>query len=304
MENASKALIITASVLIGLMLLSMMVFVFKRFGDTAKTTDKKFSQRDIDSFNAKFVNYETGGNHNLEDTFSITYARTNSSSTVTKDYKYKDFLGFPSSSPSSSGVPGGLDRRNYYKALGEISQTLDRASNVVTAINDAIDVNDRNNNNYKYDSLEVQNSVEVIVDLGASNNFEFSKIRNGSSHFRYLLIEPNSNVKEKYAYGTNTIETTKSDNTKNKNENVKKFVCENDSSSGNYNAVKVYDILEELRDTKVSVIAEENNRPYTLYKYYFMGEVIFNEYTELVETVKFTLVQDKNFDKKDVELFP
>ena len=151
---------------------------------------------------------------------------------------------------------------------------------------------------YRYNNLETQSSVEIIIDLGSyKNEFEFSKIKNTSSYYQYLVIEPNKSVKPKNIYGISSgynLTTTESTNTKNKIENINNFqnMFVNDKSNVKYNAISVYNMLEELRTTKV--IDQENNS-YTVYKYYFMGETFVNEESGLIETVKFTLVKDKNF---------
>lgn len=266
MENASKALIIAASILIGIVLLSMFVFIFNRFNDTARATDNRLSQREIDSFNAKFVGYETG------DDFSVTYVKGNlrTDTETTSKITYSQLFNGES-----------LKEKNYYnKSLVVASQNLNKVSDVISAINDAIDINYKNNNSYEYGGLEVQSSVEIIIDLG-NKKFSFNKIKGTSSYYKYLLIEPNKNVKAKNVYGFNSIEDTKE-------ERVKNFEVDED------NTIKVYDMLEELRDTK---IIEENNKQYTVYKYYFSGDIVFNEITNLIETVKFTLIEDGNFLK-------
>ena len=267
MENASKALIFAASILIGVMLLSFLVYIFGRFGDTAKVTDEKLSQRVIDSFNAKFSSYETGGNHSVSDKIGITTVKSDGTSeTIYK--KYSDIF---SSSYSNN------------RALISVSQRLNTVADVVSAINDAIDVNDRNNDGYLYNGLEVQNSVEIIVDLGSEyySKFNFNKI--DGTPYQYLVIEPNKSVRAKNVYGFNSLKNTKE-------ERVDNFIIKDE------NTINVYDMLEELRDTKV---ISDKNKKYTVYKYYFFGEVFKNEYTDLVDSVRFTLVKDKKFDEID-----
>ena len=277
MENVSKALIMAASVLIGIVLLSMLIFIFKRFGDTARSTDKRLSQREINSFNAKFVSYETGGNHNETDQFGVTQVGEYGFASETTNFSYEDVF------KKNSVFTTGSKKKFYNRALITASQNLNKVSDVVSAINDAIDINDRNNNGYLYDGLEVQNSVEIIVDLG-SKKFNFNKqIGTTNSYYQYLMIEPNEFVRAKNVYGFTSVSNDKIENVNKFNETVNK-----DAN----NIVKVYDMLEELRDTK---IIEENNKKYTVYKYYFFGEVVFNKITNLVETVKFTLVEDKKF---------
>ena len=271
MENASKALIFAASILIGVMLLSFLVYIFGRFGDTAKVTDEKLSQRVIDSFNAKFSGYETGGTHELTDEIRVTIVPEYGGSVDTKPFSYDSLF-----KENHLGVP----EKYYNKTLISASQTLNTVADVVSAINDAIDVNDRNNDGYLYNGLEIQNSVEIIVDLGNEyNKFNFNKI--DGIPYRYLVIEPNKFVRAKNVYGFNSLKDTKE-------KRVDDFNVEEK------NTIKVYNMLEELRDTKV---IDDKNKQYTIYKYYFFGEVFKNEYTDLVDSVRFTLVKDKNFDE-------
>lgn len=57
MENASKALIIAAEVLIGVLLLTLMVFLFHSMGTFSDTVDKNIETKNINEFNVKFENY-------------------------------------------------------------------------------------------------------------------------------------------------------------------------------------------------------------------------------------------------------
>ena len=297
MENASKALIFVASTLIAIILLSFMVYMFRRFGATARSTEKRYSAQEIQAFNSKFVNYETGGTHSLDDTISITYyrGRGGAAQTETTAYTYKQIFnrnGTLSAAGNPSSAEYKLASEKYHKALIETAQTLNKVSDVVTAVNDAIDINYNNNNKYSYDFLEIQNSVEIIVDLGdkgttasSINKFNFSKISGSSQHYQYLIIEPNKNVKEKHVYGSNTINTGET-NTKNKEKNTKLPIFKNS------NAISVYDILDELRNTE---IVKMDNKDYMVYQYYFFGEVFTNDVTGQIETVKFTLVKDNKY---------
>lgn len=257
MENASKALIFAASAIVSVMLLSFMVFMFGRFKDTAKSTEKDISQREIDAFNSKFLNYETG-DKDREFSFMFNNAE------ITQTYDY---------------ILSQVSSKNevyYNKSLKAISSNLNNISDVITAINDAFNINYKNNNGYKYDNLEIQNSVEIIVDLGdvLKNEFTFNK------NFQYLLIEPNKDVNTKCIYSSNSIS-----NSKNENVNLNIFKKSNE--------IKIYDMLKEFRDTKI--IPDDNGKMCTVYKYYFFGETIINDFTGLIETVKFTLIKDRNF---------
>ncbi len=59
MENASKALIIAASVLVGIMVLSIGVYLFSIFGDFSSQIEKELSKKEIDEFNARFIKYQS-----------------------------------------------------------------------------------------------------------------------------------------------------------------------------------------------------------------------------------------------------
>ena len=286
MENASKALIFIASTLIAIMILSFMVYMFRRFGATARSTEKRYSVQEIQAFNSKFVNYETEGSHSLDDTISITYYRGRVPEGETINYSYREVFNRSnqlSAAGNASHSKFEETRENYHKALVGTAHNLNKVTDVVTAINDAIDINYRNNNSYRYDYLETQNSVEIIVDLGAyKNDFKFNP-----SHFQYLVIEPNQNVKSKTIYAIKDIEKSGT-NTNNKEKNVR-------SRFSTTNAISVYDMLDELRSTEIVMV---DSKDYMVYQYYFFGEVFVNETTDQIETVKFTLVKDNKFGTK------
>lgn len=57
MENASKALLMAASVLIGIILISLMVIMFMNSGNVSSSYDKTISQEEISVFNSNFTKY-------------------------------------------------------------------------------------------------------------------------------------------------------------------------------------------------------------------------------------------------------
>ena len=118
MENASKALIIVA--------------------------DIRLSQREVEDFNAKFENYDTFGSHSLDDVISTTYQRGNLRTDLeTVSAKYKDLFA-PGSNSSGSSINLIESKEYYNKLLIAASRSLNTISDVVSAVNDAIDINDRN----------------------------------------------------------------------------------------------------------------------------------------------------------------
>lgn len=58
MENASKALLIAAGVLIGILILSLAVYLFATFGGTSAEVNKQNAANQIAQFNSQFTSYE------------------------------------------------------------------------------------------------------------------------------------------------------------------------------------------------------------------------------------------------------
>lgn len=58
MENASKALIMAGGVLIGILIISLAVYLFADFGSTSAQINAQNSQKQITEFNSKFTSYE------------------------------------------------------------------------------------------------------------------------------------------------------------------------------------------------------------------------------------------------------
>lgn len=58
MENASKALIMAGGVLIGILIISLAVYLFTDFGSTSAQINAQNLQKQITEFNSKFTSYE------------------------------------------------------------------------------------------------------------------------------------------------------------------------------------------------------------------------------------------------------
>lgn len=57
MENASKALIMAAGVLIGILIISLAVYLFVDFGSTSAEINAQNAEKQITQFNSKFTSY-------------------------------------------------------------------------------------------------------------------------------------------------------------------------------------------------------------------------------------------------------
>lgn len=58
MENASKALIMAAVILIGVVILSLGVYLFTYFGSYAKGVEEEIRDNQVSQFNSQFLSYE------------------------------------------------------------------------------------------------------------------------------------------------------------------------------------------------------------------------------------------------------
>lgn len=78
MENASQALIIAAGVLIGVIILSMAVYLFNVFGGYASETQNKIDEKTLSQFNDKFLRYNGLTNLTIQDLITVkNYALEN-----------------------------------------------------------------------------------------------------------------------------------------------------------------------------------------------------------------------------------
>lgn len=71
MENASKALLMAASVLVGVLIISLGVYLFSIFGNFGAQTTAQLEQKQIDEFNVQFYKYEGQENCRIHDVITI-----------------------------------------------------------------------------------------------------------------------------------------------------------------------------------------------------------------------------------------
>lgn len=90
MENASKALIIAATVLLAVMIMTAMVYVFGAGAEVNKKYDEKQSQAQLQLFNQQFENYNVENNTiiDLITVANLAYS-TNESNEYDRDRKIK-----------------------------------------------------------------------------------------------------------------------------------------------------------------------------------------------------------------------
>ena len=71
MENASKALLISAGVLIAILLLTLFSYLMRQMGDSTSGIYSTLSQHEITEFNQKFLNYQGRDNLSIQDVVTI-----------------------------------------------------------------------------------------------------------------------------------------------------------------------------------------------------------------------------------------
>ena len=136
MENASKALIMAATILLGVLIIAFMVYMFNdaaRLNLSQETIEK---ERLIQKFNADFLGVES------EDTDIIE---------------------------SASGVWTVKEAARFVA-----SSKLNKISDVISIVNDAHDINYTNNRHYQNNFIEYTNAMVIIVSLDKSVEKEFS----------------------------------------------------------------------------------------------------------------------------------
>ena len=71
MENASKALLMAAGALMGILILSLGVYLFISFSSSTASMEKQMEQDEINNFNNKFLAYEAKDNLTIYDVYTV-----------------------------------------------------------------------------------------------------------------------------------------------------------------------------------------------------------------------------------------
>ena len=71
MENASKALLMAAGVLIGILILSLAVFLFANFGAASAEVHKQNEENRIEQFNVQFTAYQGRADVTIHDIITV-----------------------------------------------------------------------------------------------------------------------------------------------------------------------------------------------------------------------------------------
>ena len=84
MENASKALIMAASVLIGVLILSLAVYLFVTFGASSAQMHKQIDENRLNEFNTQFTSYEGKSGLTIYDVITVANLATENN----KNYEF------------------------------------------------------------------------------------------------------------------------------------------------------------------------------------------------------------------------
>lgn len=76
MENASKALLMAAGVLLGIMIISLAVYLFTNFAGTSSQIHANIEENQIAQFNSQFTTYEGKDNVTIHDVVSMASLAT------------------------------------------------------------------------------------------------------------------------------------------------------------------------------------------------------------------------------------
>ena len=101
MENASKALLMAAGVLIGIMILSLAVYLFTTFGTSSAQMHKQIETDRLNEFNSQFTSYEGKDGITIYDVISVAnlakennqYYELNSNEASENNFCVKVYIG-------------------------------------------------------------------------------------------------------------------------------------------------------------------------------------------------------------------
>lgn len=108
MENASKALIMAGSILIGILIMSLAVYLFVDFGTTSAQINEQNAQTQIAQFNSKFTSYQSRDDITIYDIITLAaYAKENNKY-YDNDNAYKIVVKI-----GNNEIQGNTDEQNY-----------------------------------------------------------------------------------------------------------------------------------------------------------------------------------------------
>lgn len=147
MENASKAMLMAAGVLIGILILSLAVYLFVSFGSSSAQIHQQNEKKQMDQFNSQFTVYQ-GKECTIYHVITVA-------NLATENNKYYEFK-------KRTGLPAGTD---YYISVkldnqGFIEKGTESSSNQIKDAYDQLIQNDLKNMSAKT-VFDVQEKREI-----------------------------------------------------------------------------------------------------------------------------------------------
>ena len=135
MENASKALIMAASVLIGIMILSLAVYLFTTFGATSARLHEQQATDRLNQFNSQFTSYEGKSGLTIYDVITVANLATENN----KYYQLDRKISIPAIENTNNKIT------DYYVSIC-IKQDGGTLKNIDGGLNTSPDYNEYINN--------------------------------------------------------------------------------------------------------------------------------------------------------------
>ncbi len=176
MENASKALIIVGGVLIGVMILSMFLYVFRAAAKTNQSYDEKQAQEQLETYNAKYEVYNRNNNTIIDLLTVINLAYDNN---VSCDYDPQNSVEILIKISDSKyyKIPGDYNKKDVIDK-NQVLSLIDEKSSSGTAISiyDLI--------NKSFEELQINNTnTEIKSDTLIKSKLTTS----GKTIYKYLF---------------------------------------------------------------------------------------------------------------------
>lgn len=96
MENASKALMIAAGVLMGVLILSLGIYLFHVFGDFVSNTQAEIAENELTQFNQKYLKYNGLTNLTIQDVLTVK------NNALQNNYSYSSYILTPNSASANN----------------------------------------------------------------------------------------------------------------------------------------------------------------------------------------------------------
>lgn len=173
MENASKALLMTASILIGLIILSLGIYLVNTFKSFSQNYNDSMEIQRMGQFNAQFIAFSTRNNVSIHEIMTLTnYAKefnnTNNMQPVEEQY-IKVYITF-----KEKGKKFNLTDESTYPNNGEYYKNSNKFINSLldgTYVYSLYGVDVEKNGQYQYDYDET-NKKKIYYNCYTCKNYE------------------------------------------------------------------------------------------------------------------------------------